>query len=229
MQEALLKAIGWRSRGWKADVDGPGVVISSISVEKLRKSAWWPRSCPPRCKKRPYWSPDGRWLVSGAYDNVVRIWDSSSGQQVREMHGHDGPVRRLNWHPTDNRLATVSPDGTLRIWDPTNGRQLLVLRGQSAVAWSHDGRRIAAGSKEGRVRIYEASSPEDISSKPSYRKHLALVNVQRALGLVERASPMSRTPLWTRLANWTPTLPRDTSTEHESTSAKRTTGTPWSM
>ena len=33
-------------------------------------------------------SPDGKWALSGSYDNTVRLWDCQTGQELRSFLGH---------------------------------------------------------------------------------------------------------------------------------------------
>ena len=33
-------------------------------------------------------SPDGKSVVSGSYDNTVRIWDVASGSETQKLEGH---------------------------------------------------------------------------------------------------------------------------------------------
>uniref|UniRef100_A0A0D3DY35 Uncharacterized protein n=2 Tax=Brassica oleracea TaxID=3712 RepID=A0A0D3DY35_BRAOL len=55
-------------------------------------------------------TPDGRWLVSGGLDNVVKVreavWDITAGKLLHEFKFHDGPIRSLDSHPLEFLLAT---------------------------------------------------------------------------------------------------------------------------
>src|SRR5215471_19228304 len=46
-------------------------------------------------------SPDNRWLASGGKDNLIKIWDLTTGNVLRTLYGHSSNV---------NALA-ISPDG----------------------------------------------------------------------------------------------------------------------
>jgi WD40 repeat protein len=72
-------------------------------------------------------SPDGRWLASGAADNMVRLWEVSSGSPVRIFAGHKGMVLTVAFSPDGRWLASSSLDTTARIWDVSTGTQVRVL------------------------------------------------------------------------------------------------------
>ncbi|XP_013601853.1 PREDICTED: katanin p80 WD40 repeat-containing subunit B1 homolog [Brassica oleracea var. oleracea] len=59
-------------------------------------------------------TPDGRWLVSGGLDNVVKVWDITAGKLLHEFKFHDGPIRSLDSHPLEFLLATGSADRTVK-------------------------------------------------------------------------------------------------------------------
>src|SRR5271167_636452 len=56
-----------------------------------------------RAVRAVVFSPDGRWLASGAKDGTIKIWETSSGRLLRTLYGYGSPV---------NALA-VSPDGKM--------------------------------------------------------------------------------------------------------------------
>jgi WD40 repeat protein len=70
-------------------------------------------------------SPDGRYLAVGGDDNVVKIWDLSTQQEVFSVTEH-GPgiigavhtgVLGLKFSPDGTRLATGGADGYVMVWE----------------------------------------------------------------------------------------------------------------
>jgi WD40 repeat protein len=55
-------------------------------------------------------------------------------------------------------LATGSADETAKVWDAESGKELLTLNGRrgtvNSVAWSRDGKRLAAASDDRSVQVY---------------------------------------------------------------------------
>lgn len=85
------------------------------------------------------WSPTGRFLATGGFDQTVRLWDRE-GQLWIVLRGHRDAVKRLVFSPDGRELASASRDGTVRIWDLATGRPRAVLAEAGwDVDWSPDG------------------------------------------------------------------------------------------
>ncbi|HEX5268980.1 MAG TPA: hypothetical protein VFW33_00770, partial [Gemmataceae bacterium] len=119
-------------------------------------------------------SPDGARLASADGGSSVKIWDAAGGQEILTLFGLAGRAH-IAWSADGKRLARVVPGimhlsntapsvkgaGEVRIWDVTTGRKEKVLPGFKewvhAVAFSHDGRRLAVAGEE-RVTVVDADS-----------------------------------------------------------------------
>jgi WD40 repeat protein len=120
------------------------------------------------------WSPDFIRLATTSEDGTARVWDASSGQELLQLTGHSGAVNQVAWSPDGGLLATAGDDGILRFWDAFSGEEQTSIQpvpsgGSSAaserivysLAWSPDGGRIASGSGDGNIRLWEVGSGEN--------------------------------------------------------------------
>ncbi|MBI1346898.1 protein kinase [bacterium] len=64
-----------------------------------------------------HYSPDGRWIVTGSWDNSAKIWNAESGLAVVKLDGaHQGFVNSAVFSPDGQYVLTASDDGTAKLW-----------------------------------------------------------------------------------------------------------------
>ena len=158
----------------------PEVVIQSTHTKPINAIAF---------------APDGRWLASGANDDTIKIWDTSTGHLLRTLYGHSSNVNALAISPDGKLLASGSGDmtskrelptfkrggiaggardNTIRIWDVQSGRELNTLAGHElpvgGVAFSADGRTLTSASGDA-VKVWDVASGKELrSQKTKYDK-----------------------------------------------------------
>ncbi|KAJ6543485.1 hypothetical protein B0H10DRAFT_2244444 [Mycena sp. CBHHK59/15] len=109
-------------------------------------------------------SQDGSRVVSGSFDNTVRIWNATTGEVEAELNGHTDTVTSVAFSQDGSRAVSGSYDKTVRIWNATTDEVEAELKGHTdavrSVAFSQDGGRVVSGSNDKTVRIWNATTGE---------------------------------------------------------------------
>lgn len=104
-------------------------------------------------------SPDGKTLASGGWDDTVRLWDAIRGRHLKTLTEHTGWVLIVGFSPDSQTLASGGADGTVRLWDVDTGNLLKILPGHAggvlSVDFSPDGKTLASGSVDGSVWLWD--------------------------------------------------------------------------
>lgn len=126
-------------------------------------------------------SSDGRFILTGAEDKTVRVWEAQAGRLVRTLrpplHPGEGQVQALALTEDNGTLAVGGQmrDGKgFRIWlfDRATGELKRSIKGlagpANALAFMSGSQRLVAGLAEGGpLRVFELSSPDVGEVTPS--------------------------------------------------------------
>jgi RNA polymerase sigma factor (sigma-70 family) len=151
------------------------------------------------------YSPDGTSIATASWDGTVRIWNATTGEEVRRL-GLDKGARLQTGEPSDNTfgqiafspdnafLVTVKRESTLPpppppapppppntsvviVWNPRTGEKLRTFPADGAsFAISSDGKLIACGGYQV-MRFYELATGKRFRELHGGRKQLAIASL----------------------------------------------------
>jgi len=169
-------------------------------------------------------SPDGRWLLTGADDGQILLWDAETGLRVREFSGHKQPVTCLAFAPaTDpgppaqfvsgSGLGPFEP-GEVLLWDFQTGEKAQVFQGLKggavSVAFSPDGKQVLAAEDGPRALLWDVASPAVKKTLSEHQESLTTASFSPDGQWLLTADQSGQVILWDRAAE----QPQHTLKEH---------------
>lgn len=121
---------------------------------------------------------DGKQLVSGGADGIVRQTDVATGAEVRKLE-LGGPALAVAVRPDGSRVAAVSDNHLLRLWNGADGKLVSEARGD--FKFQRIAAQLSAAVAAGRKRIEETKAAVDAADKDSAEKLAAAQAAEIAL------------------------------------------------
>jgi WD40 repeat protein/serine/threonine protein kinase len=107
-------------------------------------------------------SPDGCYALSGSDDQTIRLWDVTSGKEIRRFEGHTMSVASVCFSPDSRQALSGGWDQTIRLWDVAGGTEIRQFEehtgGVTSVCFSPDGRQALSGGYDQTIRLWEVES-----------------------------------------------------------------------
>jgi len=131
---------------------------------------------PPVKVYAAHFDRDAKSIVASYSDGAVVVWDTATHQQAG-MFTSNGVVWDTVFDPTVYRRvvsASEDKDHGVQVWDPSAAKAVLLPQGNgnadaapvNAVAFSSDGKWIAAGADSGKAWVWDAHSRLPVCSGP---------------------------------------------------------------
>ena len=150
---------------------------------------WDPREKSPILTMQHDWpvttvafNATGDMVYTGSIDNSIVAWDLKTREMAYKLSGHADTITGIKLSPDGDALLSTAMDNTVRTWDvkpfcAKSDRQMAVYEGVLhgpdrnllKPCWSSDGQKIACGSADGTVLIWDAKSGAIQYKLPGHR------------------------------------------------------------
>ena len=107
-------------------------------------------------------SPDGKTLASGSWDQTVRLWDVETEQLLHILTGHTSDVMSVAFSPDGQTLVSSDWDGNIRLWNSHTGELKKTLNEHhgavASVVFSPDGDTLASGHGDHTIGLWNTTT-----------------------------------------------------------------------
>jgi len=162
----LLESCPNDLRGWEWDRlnyirDESIMTLSGTSDQSIRP-AWGKDDCIHAAML----DPDGKRIVSGHLDGIIRVWDSVTGKKLREFRAHGRELWSLAVSSNGQRVVSGGSDQTIKVWDTETFEMIRTIPGQETwfyLAVSPDGTHIASSAGgDGVLQIWDTQTGSEL-------------------------------------------------------------------
>ncbi|KAF2075800.1 hypothetical protein CYY_002883 [Polysphondylium violaceum] len=102
----------------------------------------------------------GKYLFTGGFDCIIKVWDIATGKSVKTLSGHAGGINCLSYDEDKNVLISGSGDGFLKAWDVSTGYSIKSFKGHKdeVLAVVYRGETMISSSQDQTIRVWDVST-----------------------------------------------------------------------
>jgi WD40 repeat protein len=144
-------------------------------------------------------TPDSSTLVSGSFDQSIKLWQMTDRTLLHELKDHHKGVFALAVSADGQTLASGSWDETIKLWNIATGQLLSNLEGHRtsvrALAASPDNQLLISGSFDNTMRVWQLASG-DLLKTMSHDEPIAAIALNHTGQILASTSDDGLVKLW---------------------------------
>ena len=74
-------------------------------------------------------------MLSGSEDKSLRLWDVSTGKEIKQLSGHLDSVVSVSYFPNEKYAISGGKDSVVIIWDLAKGMEVAKMAGFNNGEW----------------------------------------------------------------------------------------------
>jgi WD40 repeat protein/uncharacterized caspase-like protein len=142
-------------------------------------------------------SPDGKLVLTASDDSTARIYEVSTGKELKVLNGHTNIIESAVFSPDGKLALTASWDSTSRIYEVATGKELKVLGHTNWVRsakFSLDGKLALTIGSDRKLRIFEVTTGKELQVLGGYTQlvHSAVFSSDGKLAITASSDSTAR-------------------------------------
>jgi len=111
-------------------------------------------------------SPDGASFATGGDSNIVRVWDTATGEMLAELDGHTSWIFDVDYSGDGRFLASAGYDGRVNIWDTSTWELVQTVKhsGVLRAALSQSGDLLFSGGNGFMLKVWDVATGEELQT-----------------------------------------------------------------
>ena len=116
-------------------------------------------------------SRDGQFILSGAADKFVKIFQVATGKHVKSFEGHTHHVLDVAWKPDQTVIVSAGADNAIKVWSVETGEQQRTIAGYTkqvtSLQWVGRSNNIISCGGDGNVRYHQTDNGGNFRNFPA--------------------------------------------------------------
>ncbi len=104
-------------------------------------------------------SKDGKYVISGSYDNTVKIWDYDKGTVLKTLSGHTALISSVAISPDGKYVVSGGMDKRIIVWEFKTGQKVHIINAHEGSVWSvditSDSKYFISGSEDRNIAVWD--------------------------------------------------------------------------
>lgn len=172
-------------------------------------------------------SPDGKSLLSSSADKKIKLWDFTTGKEIRTLIKASIPINYFAITPDLREIVTGGANNTIDVWDFATGKKIRTFKGHSSyvnyVVMTPDGKKLASASADNTLKIWDFYTGKELLTLKGHSSYVNYLVVTPDGKKLASASADTTIKIWD-LSTGKPLLTLSGNTGSVNTLALRTDG-----